>query len=423
MKHILCSVAVAGAFSAMAVSPLISNVEMTQNRKSRQVTVSYELSGEDAVVTLSIETNSVVDGVETPWVKIPAEFGAGSGGHEMFTLVKPGRHEFSWNPVSSAIFDTKTRCRAVVRAWSKLAPPDYMVVKADGTEPVRYYEDAVSIPGGVGDRKYKSTHIVMRRIHAAGVETRLGEAGEGGENSNRTVPRMVSFTRDYYIGIYECTQGQYKLFSGGVNPSNFKGAEDSDYRPVESLTTGSRDPINAGLLNTIGTLASQTGVAFTLPSEAQWEYAARGGLYSPLPNGKGIDEANLADIAWWYGNSESHTHEVGLKEPNGYGMYDVVGNVWEICRDGWKTAYSDGKDAIDPVVADADATNNEVGTACSNTVPGCPGYHSRRGGSWENRSCSAYARINGRYACEWRATWWGSAYGCGFRLCAPCEAK
>jgi len=424
----LCLFAVA-AYGA--VSPVIENFLLTQDRVDRIVTLSYKLTAAPAVVTLSVETNAG-NGV---WVKVPAEVWTAAG-DSLGTLQQPSdvQRTFKWRPYRSwpgkpAI--PTNECRAVLTAWATNAPPDYMVVDPTGTRRPHYYVTADEVPGGVTDNRYKSQYILMRRIHAAGVEWRMGSAEiDGEENQAWAVPHPVVLTSDFYIGVYETTQGQYVQFSGGSNPSKFGSSyADHEYRPVENLTATGYDPINAGLLTTIGTLASQTGVAFTLPTEAQWEFAARGGKGTTLPDGRTNNgySAHLDAIAVWNKSAAAvsglQTAVVGTKEPNAYGLYDVIGNVWEICRDGWKQRYSDNSPAVDPCVPDSESeASGYVATACKNGTAASPGYHSRRGGSYELQNIT-YLRVCGRYACDWRATWWGAAPGCGFRLCAPCEAR
>lgn len=428
MKRILFLTALAGTFAACASSPKVSNVTMVQDKLSRTVTIGYTLSGEAAVVTLAVETNST-DG---SWHKIDAALTSTASGHAMNVLVDVGTHEFKWRPDSGVMANLVAPCRAVVTAWSKYSPPDYMVVDPTGVEPPRYYISAEAVPGGVESLNYKSKYILMRRIHAAGVETRLGMASdETTENLARNFPRLVSFTKDYYIGVYETTQGQYVKFSGGVNPSTFKGYEDSDYRPIETYSSKGYDPINAGLLDTIGTLAGQTGIAFTLPTAAQWEYAARAGSVCEVPDGCAFSIAGISHVAWHSSNSDGQTHVVGTREPNAWGLYDVLGNVWECCRDAWSgtdgNGYSDGTDAVDPCVPDNLASSKGADPQCANTTStktgAGPGYHCRRGGSWENQN-TTYLRFSSNYAADGRTGgWWGAPSATGFRLCAPCEAK
>jgi formylglycine-generating enzyme required for sulfatase activity len=428
MKRILFLTVLAGTFAACASSPKISNVTMVQDKLSRTVTIGYTLSGEAAVVTLAVETNST-DG---SWHKIDAALTATASGHKMNVLVDVGTHEFKWRPDIGVMANLVAPCRAVVTAWSKYSPPDYMVVDPTGAEVPRYYTSAEAVPGGVEDVRYKSRYILMRRIHAAGNVTRLGLlTAETDENLNRNRPRLVSFTKDYYIGVYETTQGQYVKFSGGANPSTFKGYDDSEYRPVETYSKAGYDPINAGLLDTIGTLAAQTRIAFTLPTAAQWEYAARAGSMFEVPDGCSLSLAGISHVAWHSGNSGAQTHAVGTKDPNGWGLYDVIGNVWECCRDAWSGSdgdgYSDGSDAVDPCVPDNLANSIGASPACANatsTKTGAgPGYHVRRGGSWENKNLT-YLRFCSNYAADGRDKgWWGVASATGFRLCAPCEAK
>ena len=135
----------------------------------------------------------------------------------------------------------------------------------------------------------------------------------------------VTLTNDYYIGKYEVTQALWQAVMGS-NPSHFKG----DDLPVEQVSWNDCQDF-------ISKLNAMTGKRFRLPSEAEWEYAARGGKKSRGYQYSGSN--TLGDVAWYEGNSGSKTHAVGTKQPNELGIYDMTGNVWEWCQD-WYGSYS-----------------------------------------------------------------------------------
>jgi len=152
----------------------------------------------------------------------------------------------------------------------------------------------------------------------------------------------------FYIGKYEVTQAQWKAVMGS-NPSNFKG----DNLPVESV---SWDEVQ----EFIGKLNAQTGKHYRLPTEAEWEFAARGGNKS---KGYKYSGSNTADhVAWHTYNSKDKTHTVGTKSPNELGIYDMSGNVYEWCND-WYANYS------------SDAQTNPQG-------PSTGSFRVGRGGGW-----------------------------------------
>ena len=135
---------------------------------------------------------------------------------------------------------------------------------------------------------------------------------------------QVTLTNDYYIGKYEVTQALWQAVMGN-NPSYFKG----DNLPVEQVSWKDCKKF-------ISKLNRITGKKFRLPTEAEWEYAARGGKKSRGYQYSGSN--NISDVAWYEGNS-GKTHAVGSKQANELGIYDMSGNVWEWCQD-WKGSYS-----------------------------------------------------------------------------------
>ena len=135
----------------------------------------------------------------------------------------------------------------------------------------------------------------------------------------------VTLTNNYYIGKYEVTQALWKTVMGNKS-SRFKG----DNLPVEKVSWNNCQKF-------ISKLNKLTGKSFCLPTEAEWEFAARGGKKSRGYQYSGSN--TLGDVAWYEGNSGSKTHAVGTKQPNELGIYDMTGNVYEWCQD-WYGSYS-----------------------------------------------------------------------------------
>ncbi len=159
----------------------------------------------------------------------------------------------------------------------------------------------------------------------------------------------VKITRPFYLGKHEVTQAQWEALMGG-NPSQFKAPAN----PVEMVSWDDVQPFLAKL-NTAGTLrvpstktaSAASEIKYSLPTEAQWEYACRAGTTTVYSFGD--DPAMLAEYAWCHSNARREAHFVGQKKPNAWGAHDLHGNVWEWCSDWWAPDYYGQSPPSDPM--------------------------------------------------------------------------
>jgi formylglycine-generating enzyme required for sulfatase activity len=149
-------------------------------------------------------------------------------------------------------------------------------------------------------------------------------------SDDETPLHRVNIERPFALGKYEVTQGEWVAVMGD-NPSNFKGRS----RPVEQVSWNDAQDF-------IRRLNAKTGKQYRLPSEAEWEYAARAGSQSTYSFGD--EKGQLGGYAWFDGNSGSETHPVGQLKPNRFGLYDMHGNVWEWVQDCWNKDYRGAPD-------------------------------------------------------------------------------
>ena len=169
--------------------------------------------------------------------------------------------------------------------------------------------------------------VAFKMVKVAGGTFQMGATSEQGSKAYDGGYPVHSVTlSDYYIGQTEVTQELWEAVMG-INPSKFKG---DNQCPVEKVSWEDCQEF-------IEKLNRLTGKNFRLPTEAEWEYAARGGNKS---KGYKYSGSNDADAVAWYGdNSGGKTHPVATKQSNELGLYDMSGNVWEWCQD-WYGDYS-----------------------------------------------------------------------------------
>ncbi len=215
----------------------------------------------------------------------------------------------------------------------------------------------------------------MVLVESAGKSFTMGDTAGGGYDDE--VKHKVSFTYSYYIGKYEVTQKEYQSLMGN-NPAKNYGVGDN--YPVYYVTwwdaikycnaMNKKEGLPKAYDESTGDLLDENGRVTTdikkvrgyrLPTEAEWEYAAKGGSKSQGYKYSGSN--NVGEVAEYEGNNDRSTKPVGGKKPNELGIYDMSGNVWEWCSD-WYGAYM------------GDATDPYMGNKASNRVD--------RGGSWLN---------------------------------------
>ena len=353
MKSMLLLFSAVSALALSAEVPYIeSQVMLERPAASSWATITYTLKGAPAIVTLDIETNTL-DNAAGEWVSI--------GGENVQTLVGDVNKIVTKLDEPSIIRWKATldwperviktgRTRAVLTLWETNAPPDYLVIGLEKRNDVRFYASTNFIPRGIGDDYYRTNAIVMRKIPAEGVHWMMGSPDDEVDRvAEREIRHGVMFSEDYYMGIYELTQGQIAAIGYTDKYAGFTNYEDSAICPADRLQLQSLRGYDSSPLTSkfwwpqsghtnvqpssiIGMLREKCGLdEIDLPTESQWEYACRAGTFTPY--NVDINKHAFGEFCWHSNNSSRRPKPVGKLMPNNWGLYDMHGNVQEWCLD------------------------------------------------------------------------------------------
>ena len=371
MFKTISSLMLAACGATYAATPEIESFNVSQNPETHIVDVSFSLSAK-AVVTLDVLTNGVTVGADKY-----ANFrdsAAPGGGSPIGKVTSAGPHLWRWRP--SRTLPRMTLTNGVVsvqlRAWSLDAPPDYMVLDSASPSNATFYASAADLPeGGIKTPSdptnsveiaalksdvYRTTKLVLRKIPAAGVKWRMGSPTSEADRNDNETPHYVTLTNDYYVSIYPMTERQFSNFVksysgyGMILPKCWEKytAYRGDFSTGKYCWPENGHDVDPS--SHFGVLRGKTGFRFDFLTEAEWEYACRAGSTGSWCDGS----SNPFNVAWSENSFSSTTNakEVGLKQPNAWGLYDMHGNVYEWVLDQY------GAYGSDSVIAPEGATDN-----------------------------------------------------------------
>ena len=268
-------------------------------------------------------------------------------GEHQLRISKQGYQDYS------AILNVKEGEVAMVSTSMESLLREQTTVEKPSTELADVRASPVTDTSGEERKVITVGNVSFMMIRVDGGTFTMGATFEQGSDAfDDEKPAHQVTLSPYYIGETEVTQALWEAVMGN-NPSNFKGSNN----PVEMVSWDDCQLF-------IRKLNQSTGLSFRLPTEAEWEYAARGGNKSRGYKYSGSN--NLKDVAWYFDNSGSSSHDVKTKQANELGLYDMSGNVWEWCQD-WKRDYP------------SSAQTNPTGPASGS-------YRVHRGGGWGNRA-------------------------------------
>jgi formylglycine-generating enzyme required for sulfatase activity len=234
------------------------------------------------------------------------------------------------------------------------APKKAIQGPVNGEPPINQVNFLPDVPGD--QPKVLTNSIDMKLVLIPKGTFMMGSPPDekGSEDNERR--HEVTISRDYYLGMHEVTQVQYKQIMG-KNPSGFQGDRVAERHPetgrLVTEVNSANHPVEqvswsdaVEFCQRLSALPEEKKAwrVYRLPMEAEWEYACRAG--SQMAYSFGSDEKSLVNFGWYDSNSKGITHAVGLKKANAWGLYDMHGNVFEWCAD-WYGVYPKGS-ATDP---------------------------------------------------------------------------
>ena len=351
---------------AWAAEPAISNVNVHQRWPwSRLVDIDYALTCDDSNrVDIAIAAYNGSEALTLPMSSLSGD---------IYGMSQQGMHHFVWDPAKSVYTN-----ELLTLFHMRLTPtnsPTYMIVdltkNAGDQNQITYLFCGTNVWYDVtNDTQYMTSKLVLRRI-AAGAFTNASS-------------QKATLTKDAYVGVFEVTQAQWTNVMGSSTwPScNFTNSDCRATRPVEHVayvtlrgtSAGTNWPGSGAVDDSsfIGKLRSKTAMPFDLPTETQWEYACRAGTTTvfndgdPTANTSGTTNRWLDKLGryqynggqlctngvWFYppfncGDTNA-TAKVGSYQPNRWGLYDMHGNVHELCLDWYSGSMTGGADPVGP---------------------------------------------------------------------------
>jgi formylglycine-generating enzyme required for sulfatase activity len=424
----------------VAAPPNVSNVTLVQPTGTRVAKVNYTTDG-PAIATFQFKIGGA-DINHSDYVKTV------TGDINQY-IPAAGDYTFTWDAWNDCPETVFADLSVEVTLWAADKPPVYCAVYLESAQSqVYWYGKESEVPLGVTDSRWKKNWLLLRQIPVSqgdlvtlgspSTESRREDSGSNGSETQRG----VCITKPFYMGVYQVTQLQWeKVWNStdapGNKPSTFNNQLYYEERPVESVSyndirgaVGDSPTVNwpattnyVAPASFLGKLRAKVGgvIEFDLPTDAQWEYACRAGTSSPWNDGTpitvgplgGFQDLNLDKLGRYQldggyhpinGNpptnctDENGTAKVGSYLPNAWGLYDMHGNVYELCRD-WFVANDVSLAGDDP----KGPTSSSLGRV-------------RRGGSWSDNCPACRSAYRNSYVPENRARYYG------FRVAARAEA-
>jgi formylglycine-generating enzyme required for sulfatase activity/serine/threonine protein kinase len=223
---------------------------------------------------------------------------------------------------------------------ARLLADERPMAKADAPPPEK--SPPPPAPVGTAENPAEITNSIDMRLKLIKPGTFLmgSPKGETGQSDNEQPQHPVEITRPFYLGVYPVTQAEYVQVTGQKNPSciSKEGGGKSRVEGLDTLkfpveqVSWDEAVVFCEALNRLD-LKKPAGWKYALPTEAEWEYACRAGTKSAYYFGS--DSKDLGDYAWYDGNAGGRSHAVGTRMANPWGLYDMGGNVWQWCADGY----------------------------------------------------------------------------------------